>query len=110
MNISEIWLPMVNTGFNDVIGSWKIMAIRLPRIRRICCGDKSNRFIPSKWMRPSTILPGGSGISCITDWAVTLFPAAGFADNTQHLAGFQMVKDTPSTARAPPLQKSKNRF
>jgi hypothetical protein len=28
-------VPMVRTGFKDVIGSWKIIAIRLPRISRI---------------------------------------------------------------------------
>ena len=31
-NASITWSPQVNTGFNDVIGSWKIMAILLPRI------------------------------------------------------------------------------
>ena len=34
MSASAIWLPMVNTGFSEVIGSWKIMAISLPRMRR----------------------------------------------------------------------------
>ncbi len=29
---SVIWSPTVNTGFRLVIGSWKIMAMRLPRI------------------------------------------------------------------------------
>ena len=32
---SMIWLPMVCTGLNEVIGSWKIMAISLPRMARI---------------------------------------------------------------------------
>jgi regulator of extracellular matrix RemA (YlzA/DUF370 family) len=27
---------MVNTGFSEVIGSWKIIAISAPRTRRIC--------------------------------------------------------------------------
>jgi len=30
-NRSLIWLPMVKTGFSEVIGSWKIIAIRAPR-------------------------------------------------------------------------------
>ena len=30
-----IWLPMVWTGLNEVIGSWKIIAISAPRISRI---------------------------------------------------------------------------
>ena len=32
---SSIWLPTVNTGFREVIGSWKIMEISRPRMRRI---------------------------------------------------------------------------
>ena len=31
---SAIWSPTVNTGFSDVIGSWKIIAISLPRSAR----------------------------------------------------------------------------
>jgi hypothetical protein len=32
---SAIWSPMVSTGFSEVIGSWKIIAISLPRMARI---------------------------------------------------------------------------
>ncbi|EDT38062.1 conserved hypothetical protein [Burkholderia ambifaria MEX-5] len=32
---SLIWSPTVNTGFSDVIGSWKIIAMSAPRIPRI---------------------------------------------------------------------------
>jgi hypothetical protein len=32
ISASLIWRPIVITGFSDVIGSWKIIAIRLPRI------------------------------------------------------------------------------
>ena len=31
---STIWLPTVNSGLSDVIGSWKTIAISLPRTRR----------------------------------------------------------------------------
>ncbi len=34
--ISLIWLPMVWTGDIEVIGSWKIIEMYLPRIARIC--------------------------------------------------------------------------
>ncbi len=37
-SISTIWNPMVYTGFSAVIGSWKMTAISLPRIRAQCCG------------------------------------------------------------------------
>ena len=33
-NTSVNWKPTVNTGFNDVIGSWKIIEISAPRSRR----------------------------------------------------------------------------
>ena len=32
---SAIWLPTVNTGFREAVGSWKIIAISLPRIAAI---------------------------------------------------------------------------
>ena len=35
MTASVIWLPTVCTGESEVIGSWKIMAISLPRMLRI---------------------------------------------------------------------------
>ena len=35
MSGSPIWFPTRYTGFSDVIGSWKIIAISLPRILRI---------------------------------------------------------------------------
>jgi len=31
---SLIWRPIVRTGFRDVIGSWKIIEISRPRMRR----------------------------------------------------------------------------
>src|SRR5262245_19417929 len=43
---SAICSPTVKTGFNEVIGSWKIIAISLPRILRICEGDRVRRFLP----------------------------------------------------------------
>ena len=35
LRTSVSWRSMVRTGFSEVIGSWKIIAIRLPRIPRI---------------------------------------------------------------------------
>jgi hypothetical protein len=37
---SMIWSPMVKTGLRLVIGSWKIMAMRLPRMARISAGGR----------------------------------------------------------------------
>ena len=64
---------MVSTGFSEVIGSWKIMLISLPRMARISRSDSFSRSLPSKRMLPA-ILPGGSGISRRMDMAVTDLP------------------------------------
>ena len=37
---STIWSPIVNAGLSEVIGSWKIIAIRSPRSSRIAAADK----------------------------------------------------------------------
>ena len=39
---SMIWLPMVCTGLMEVIGSWKIMAMSLPRMSRISLPVRSS--------------------------------------------------------------------
>ncbi len=43
---SEIWFPTVSTGFSDVIGSWKIIAMSPPRISRSSFGDIFSRSSP----------------------------------------------------------------
>ena len=39
--------PIVSTGFSAVIGSWKIMAMRLPRSARMRSGAACNRSSPA---------------------------------------------------------------
>ena len=41
-------MPIVNTGFSDVIGSWKIMLISLPRTSRISSHGSLSRSRPLK--------------------------------------------------------------
>ena len=55
---SEIWSPIVKTGFSDVIGSWKIIAISPPRISRSSFFGIVSRSRPSYSASPLTILPG----------------------------------------------------
>jgi hypothetical protein len=43
---SAICSPTVNTGLSEVMGSWKIIEISLPRILRIWAGLSSSRFFP----------------------------------------------------------------
>ena len=56
---SMIWKPMVSTGFSEVIGSWKIIAMSRPRILRISSSGRSSRLRPWNRMRPATTRPAG---------------------------------------------------
>src|SRR5262245_53878706 len=65
---------MVNTGLSEVIGSWKIIEMSLPRNARICASSSLTRSRPSSSIEPPTMRPGGSGMSRITESAVMLLP------------------------------------
>ena len=56
---SQIWLPMVMTGFRAVEGSWKIIEILEPRRRCISSSDIFRRSCPWKRISPSMTSPGG---------------------------------------------------
>ena len=69
-----IWSPTVNTGFNDVIGSWNTMATSRPRTCRIWSLVSLSRSMPSNRISPPTISPGGLSMSRMIERAVTLLP------------------------------------
>src|SRR5690606_18971348 len=71
---SATCLPIVRAGFSEDIGSWKIMAIRLPRIERMPASSRRSRSLPSNRISPLAISPGGLGIRRRIDRAVTLLP------------------------------------
>ena len=71
---SVIWSPIRITGLSEVIGSWKIIEMRLPRILRISASLTPSRSVPSSVTEPPTIRPGGSGTSRMIDSALTLLP------------------------------------
>ena len=50
-----ICLPTFMTGFKDVIGSWKIIAISGPHIVRICFRLSCIRSVPLKTTSPLVI-------------------------------------------------------
>ena len=57
---STIWLPIVNTGSSDVIGSWNTIAISRPRTRSIvaaACGGCTSDS-PFQRTSPPTMRPG----------------------------------------------------
>ena len=49
-----IWSPTVKLGLSEVIGSWKIIASRLPRRSRRVSSGTSSRSKPSKRIEPET--------------------------------------------------------
>ena len=51
-----IWFPTVYTGFSAVIGSWKIIAMSLPRISRSRSSSAPMRSSPRKRMEPPSKL------------------------------------------------------
>src|SRR6266545_1144487 len=71
---SLICRPIVKTGFSEVIGSWKIIAMSFPRTLRMSSSLSLSRSRPSKMTWPETMRPGGCGISRISDRALTLLP------------------------------------
>jgi len=73
LTVSIICVSMRSTGFSVIIGSWKIVAMRSPRSRRIASSDLARRFSPSSSTRPLTICPGGS-TSPMIEKPVTLLP------------------------------------
>ncbi|KAG0925494.1 hypothetical protein G6F31_018722 [Rhizopus arrhizus] len=54
---SAIWSPAVNTGFKEVIGSWKIMAMSAPRTLRITRWLEPTRSITEPLRRRRAMLP-----------------------------------------------------
>ena len=64
----------MSAGLSDDIGSWKIIAILLPRIARMPASSSLSRSRPSKITSPLSMRPGGFGIRRRIDSAVTLLP------------------------------------
>ena len=65
--------PILSTGLSEVIGSWKIMAISRPRMRRISSSVSPRSSRPPKRMEPRVrAVPAGS--SCMTASAETDLP------------------------------------
>ena len=65
---------MVSTGFNEVIGSWKIIAMSRPRISRISSSVRSSRFLPWNRILPPTMRPAGFASRRMMESAETDLP------------------------------------
>src|SRR5580698_3727493 len=72
----------------------------LPRMARISCSGSCSKSLPWKQTEPA-ILPGGSGISRISDIAVTDLPQPD-SPTIASVSPSLTWKETPSTARLMP--------
>src|SRR6185503_8943205 len=64
----------VRYGFSDVIGSWKIIPMRRPRMRRSADSSPWIRSTPSKRASSASTWPGGRGIRPSSERHATDFP------------------------------------
>ena len=91
---------MLFTGFSDVIGSWKIIAIFVPRMSRISLADALRISWPSSSTEPSSS-PLRRSTSPMTDRQVTLFPEPD-SPTMPSVSPFSTEKLTPETAFTTP--------
>src|SRR5262249_11309960 len=97
---------MLSTGLSEVIGSWKIIEMSLPRTARICASSSLMRSRPSSSITPETIRPGGSGMSRITESAVMLLPQPD-SPTIASVSRGRSVKERSSTALMMPSRVKK---
>ena len=64
----------MKTGLSEVIGSWKIIDISLPRSRRRSSAESLSTSRPSNSTASASTLPGGLGTRPMTESDVTLLP------------------------------------
>ncbi len=95
--ISPICFSMVWSGLSEVIGSWKMIEMRLPRTRRMSRSLRLSRSCPSKSIDPDGWLADGYGRSFITDSAVTDLPEPD-SPTSATVSPFLMSKEMRSTA------------
>ena len=89
------------TGFSEVIGSWKIIEISLPRISRISGSLSCTRSRPSTLIEPLTMRPGGFGTRRSSDSAVIVLPQP-LSPTIAKVSARRIENDTSSTALTTP--------
>ena len=102
---SIICVSIRNTGLSVIIGSWKIIAMRLPRTCRIASGDSIARSRPSKRIVPPTMRPGAS-INPMIEYAVIDLPDPD-SPTSATTSPRATSKLTSSTARTTPPRVKK---
>ena len=79
-------MPIVKTGFSDVIGSWKIMLMSLPRIARISSHDSFEQVAAAEENLASDDLSRRVGNQPQDAQRRDALAGAGLADEAQHFA------------------------
>src|SRR5881227_542706 len=97
---SASWSPILCTGFRLVIGSWKIIAISLPRISRSRLGLAVRRSSSFQIAVPEDIAVR-FGLSPMIVRQVTLLPEPD-SPTIPSVCPLSTVNETPSTARTTP--------
>ena len=98
---SPIWSPTVNTGLSEVMGSWKIIEMRLPRTARMRSSLACSRSSPWNSTWPALMRPGGDGIRRKSASAVMLLPQPD-SPTTHRVSPACSAKSTPPSTRAVP--------
>ena len=93
---STICAPIVNAGFSDDIGSWKIIAIALPRSACSSAAGRPTSSRPSKRIEPAATRPGGR-TRPMMDSDVTLLPQPD-SPTMASVRPASTLKSMPSTA------------
>ena len=94
LNASVICLPMVRTGFSEVIGSWN-------HHRNAVAADLADlgfveleEVVASKRTSPETMRPGGTGISLSRERALIALAATALADQAEGFAFLDVIRDS----------------
>ncbi len=82
--ISTIWDSIVCSGLSEVIGSWKMIEMSLPRMPRISRSDRSSNSRPLKRMLPEGWEAVGYGSNFRIDSALTDFPEPDSPTSATH--------------------------
>ena len=98
---SPIWSPTVYTGFSEVIGSWKIIEMRLPRTSPMRASLACTRSSPRNSTRPARMRPGGEGMRRSSASAVMLLPQPD-SPTTHSVSPGLTSKSTPLSTSAVP--------
>ena len=98
---SPIWRLIVSTGLSEVMGSWKIMAISLPRICRISFLGHPDQVLALEQHLAAGDFAGRLGIRPMIESAVTLLPDP-LSPTMPSVSSSYRSKETPLTAFTTP--------